>query len=659
VSTGVSPTIYAVDLFCGAGGFSSGLALAAAELGLDLDLLAINHWQVAVETHSKNHPAARHLCQSIETVNPREAVPGGKLNLLLASPECTHFSSARGGKPMSEQRRATPWCILRWLDALDVESVVIENVPEFVTWGPLHPADHKDEKKRDRPVEKDKGKYFRNFVRNLQSLGYRVDWRVLNAADYGAATTRKRLFLLARKTRRPIRWPEPTHGKATGSVQGDLGLSAVRLPWRAAREIIDWELKGESIYERKRPLAPNTLARIMAGLEKFSGLPFIVGAGGPTNGGNPQSVESPLGALLTENHRALCEPFLVVLRNHADGRSLDEPVPALAANGTHVGIAEPFLVGFTHSKRENGCVYSADSPVPCVTTKAEVGIAEPFLVNMKGNSDAADINLPTPTITAGAPHLYAAEPYLVSVNHGPEARVRDLDRPLPAQTGKGTQALIEPFLIGQQSGAVARGVSGPGPTVAGAGAISLVEPFILPHQHGSSGLDNVRSIEVPLPSVTGTSSDMFLADPYLVDFYGERDGQAPRCRSVDDPLTTVAGSRTHGLAQPFLLRYSTKDRQSQSVHEPLGCVDTTDRYALVHPELVRSGQVQGEVVGYLDIRFRMLQPHELAAAMSFPETYTFTGNREQVVKQIGNAVDVSQAKALCGAVLKSFLGVTP
>jgi DNA (cytosine-5)-methyltransferase 1 len=181
--------IYAADLFCGAGGTSQGLVMAANEMDADLTLTAVNHWQVAIDTHSANHPYAQHLCTGLDNVDPRKLVPSGRLNVLCASPECTHFSSARGGKPCSDQSRASAWHILRFAEALYIDNLVIENVREFQSWGPLDVT--------GRPMKSKRGQLFEQFIASLRALGYRVEWRVLNCADYGDPTTRERLFIIA------------------------------------------------------------------------------------------------------------------------------------------------------------------------------------------------------------------------------------------------------------------------------------------------------------------------------------------------------------------------------------------------------------------------------------------------------------------------------
>ena len=276
----------AADLYCGAGGTSSGLAAACTEIGLNLDLVAVNHWDIAIDTHSTNHPDARHYCSTVDSLDPRKVVPGGKLDLMIAAPECCHHSIARGGRPINDQSRASAWHILRWAELLHVNTILIENVREFRNWGPLTT--------RGRPIKSRKGETYLAFLQALRSLGYKVEDRILNAADYGDATTRERLFIIARRGRKNIKWPEPSHAKVQKDNQLlDFGLE----PWRPAKEIIDWSIEGQSIFTRKRPLKPTTIARIVAGLQKFGGVN--------------------------------AEPFLVMLRGTGTVRSVDRPLPTI------------------------------------------------------------------------------------------------------------------------------------------------------------------------------------------------------------------------------------------------------------------------------------------------------------------------------------------
>jgi len=241
------------DLFCGAGGSSSGAIRAIRELGREPVLVAVNHWQIAIDTHTLNHPMARHHCTDLEHAKPRELVPEGRLDLLIASPTCTFHSRARGGRPIHDQQRMDPWHVVRWCTDLRVSRLLVENVPEFIDWGPCS-------LQTGRPMPARKGEYFRAWCAALQAIGFRIDYDVLCCANYGDPTTRERFFLIGRSDRGKLRWPEPTHAK--GGVADLLGA---RARWRAAAEIIDWTIPGKSIFTRKRPLKPNTLRRILAG----------------------------------------------------------------------------------------------------------------------------------------------------------------------------------------------------------------------------------------------------------------------------------------------------------------------------------------------------------------------------------------------------------
>ena len=317
--------IRAVDLFAGAGGTSTGLAQAVVEAGTSLELVAVNHWAVAVETHARNHPWARHLCADLDALNPRQIVPG-QLDILVASPECTHHSTARGGLPIHDQSRASAWCVVRWAEALRPRFVLVENVREFATWGPLT--------LKGRPMKARAGETYRAWVGALESLGYRVSARVLCAADYGDPTTRRRLFVLAYRGKAPAVWPEESHADLG---QRDL-FGGDRKQWRAAREIIDWTIEGRSIFERAKPLAARTLERIADGLRRFGGEePFLLGQ---QSGSVPRQVSRPVPTLATSAAVALIEPFLV--RYHGTGGSepVSRPLPTVTTRD-RFGLVEP------------------------------------------------------------------------------------------------------------------------------------------------------------------------------------------------------------------------------------------------------------------------------------------------------------------------------
>lgn len=354
----------AVDLFCGAGGTSTGVKLAAAAAGVRVDLTAVNHWPIAVETHAANHPEARHLCASLDSLNPRKVI-GGRLDLLWASPECTHHSRARGGKPVNDQSRATAWCVVRWADALRPRWIGVENVQEFEEWAPLGV--------NGKPLKSKKGEVFTAWVNALRALGYRVEWRVLCAADYGAATTRTRLYVLARfdggRKRGPIDWPFDTHA-AIGEAPS---LFGPRQPWRAAREIIDWSIAGKSIFGREKPLAENTLKRIAEGARRFWGVdlqPFMLSMAfdGPT-----LSLDRPVPTLTAQHRLALIQPFVLGQHGGSVARPVSEPIPTLA-QGCAVSVVEPFVLSFYGGST---VLTSTREPLRTVTTKDRHGLVQP------------------------------------------------------------------------------------------------------------------------------------------------------------------------------------------------------------------------------------------------------------------------------------------
>ncbi len=418
------------DLFCGAGGTSTGLVRASRARGIHLDLLAINHWRVAVDTHIRNHPWARHLCADLSSVDPNKAIPGGTLDLLIASPECTHHSIARGGKPCSDQSRASAWHVLHWAERLRIDHILIENVQEFQQWGPLGMD--------NRPIKSRKGETFRAFLAALRSMGFDVEHRILNAADYGDATSRRRLFIQAARDGKRITWPRPTHAGR----------------WRPAREIIDWTLKGESIRNRKRPLAPKTLDRIEAGLKKFGGQAFIAVLRG------------------TDEQR----------QGGSWARSLDKPLPTISAGGIHAAICEPFVLG----QHSGGAPRAVSQPIPTICTESRgIALVQPFLVPMYGERPnqvprTHDINDPVPTIPAsGGGKFGLCEPFIVQYQGGNGSkalRTHSVDAPLPTQPTENRFGLCQPYLVKYYGKSDARPISEPLGTITSLDRFALVEP---------------------------------------------------------------------------------------------------------------------------------------------------------------------------------------
>lgn len=594
------------DLLCGAGGSSTGCARALRELGLDMELVCVNHWPTAIETHKRNHPEARHYVQDIATVRPHLIVPEGHLDLLMASPTCTHHSVARGGKPTSDQQRSDPWHIITWLTELRVKRIIIENVWEFIGWGPVDPVTGK-------PIKSRKGEYFCAWIETLCRLGFEPEWKKLNAADFGDATTRSRFILMARSDGRTVSWPVPTHVRRDAKLAPFAGMHT----WRPAREIIDWSIKGKSIFARKKPLARKTLARIYAGAVKF----------------------------------AWPEPFLVILRNHMAGQSVDGPLPAIAANGNHIGLAQPVIIAAAHgvgaaevdphSRRAK----SVDEPLGTIHAGGgNFAVATPFVIAPGSTGAPRHVDEPLPTITtggAGAPdHVGCARPMLaepfVLNRHGEgrgDTRAHSVEDPAPTASCRGCGYLIEPFVLSRQGGGAPRSIDDPTPTQTAKHSQVLISPY-----YGSGSGETCQTTEQPLPTVTAK------AGFGIVVPVTHSDG-SQRARDVDvDPLPTLTTAHRGELAF-IVAQHGERAGQAPRVHsidEPSPTIAATG-----HVDLI-------EATPHYDILFRMLEPHELAAAMGFNQddaSYDFAGTKTDKIKQIGNAVSVAKMKACVGAIM--------
>ena len=376
-----------VDLFCGAGGASTGLELALSRLKMRHNGLAIDHWAVAVDTMKRNHPDIDTKQMVIEEAVPADMVPGGVVDLLWASPSCTHHSRAKGGKPRSNQLRAQPELVLTWLDQLFVRRIIIENVPEFVEWGPLT--------KDGQTIEKLKGSCFRAWVAAIEARNYAVEWRVVNCADYGDATSRRRFFLKAvRRGCGRIRWPDPTHAE---NPQPD--LFGTLKPWRCVRECLDLTDTGRSIFNRKKPLSRNTLRRIAVGLRKFCGLDFqmdMLGAG-ENDETRVLPMTAPLRTQHTANRTAIVRPFLVKLRNHENAEPIEKPLSTVTFSGAHHALCTPLVMD--HQK--NGKATPTDSPIGAQPTHDRFSLITPLVLGQQGGAAARPIYDPCPTIATG------------------------------------------------------------------------------------------------------------------------------------------------------------------------------------------------------------------------------------------------------------------
>jgi DNA (cytosine-5)-methyltransferase 1 len=671
--------ILVADLLCGAGGSSTGCARALRDLGLEMELVCVNHWPVAIDTHTRNHPEARHYVQDIATVRPHLIVPEGYLDLLMASPTCTHHSVARGGKPTSDQQRSDPWHIITWLTELRVKRIIIENVWEFCGWGPVDPRTGK-------PIKARKGEYFRAWIDTLRRLGFDPEWRKLNAADFGDATTRQRFILMARSDRRTVAWPVPTHRKRDAcKLEFFPGVK----PWRPARDIIDWEIKGKSIFGRKKPLAPKTLARIYAGAVKFKWPePFLVvlrnhiavAAGLMPKPAVPWIEELEVAGLVqpcTPEWEATKPPHPIIVKQNfrRDTQSVDDPAPTIMTEA-RIGLAQPIILA---NRNNNAAKGTAIDPTPCLTTAhgGGIAIAEPVIVNMKGQSTATSVDSPVPTQTSHAAHLYVAEAFVMATGAGAP---RAAGEPLPTITtgGAGSEEregcarpmLVEPFILNRHGEGYgdtrAHSVEDPAPTANCRGAGYLLEPFVLSREGGGAP----RSVEDPTPTQVAKHSHCLIS-PY----YGSGSGET--CQSVVNPLPTVTAKARFGIVVPITHSADNSNRARDVETDPIPTLTTAHRGELafitaqhgerpgqsprVHdieqpaPTICAEGHIDLVIpTEQYDILFRMLEPHELAAAMGFNSdevTYVFAGTKTEKIKQIGNAVSVAKMKACVGAIM--------
>lgn len=400
-----------VDNFAGGGGASTGIEIA---IGRSVDE-AINHDPAAIAMHEANHPETRHWCESVWDVDPIEVAASRPVGLAWFSPDCKHFSKAKGSKPVSKNIRGLAWVAVRWAATVRPRIIMLENVEEFQTWGPLK----KDEKGDYYPEPTKKGHTFNSFVNALKRHGYKVEWKELRACDYGAPTIRKRLFLIARCDGKLIKWPVPTHGP-----QGS-GLT----PYKTAANIIDWSIPCPSIFERKKPLAENTLRRIARGIMKFvinEPNPFIVRIG-QTGFGRDRlqySIDDPLTTITTKAEHLLVSPTLIQMgygeRPGQEPRvlDLDKPVGTITAGGNKFALAAAFLAKH-YGGNYTGAGSGMNDPVSTITTTDHNALVTAQLVTshimtLRNNMIGQDMREPISTITAGGGHHAEVRAFLIA-----------------------------------------------------------------------------------------------------------------------------------------------------------------------------------------------------------------------------------------------------
>ncbi|WP_449544159.1 DNA cytosine methyltransferase [Lelliottia nimipressuralis] len=609
-----------VDNFAGGGGASTGIELA---IGRSVDI-AINHDENAVAMHTTNHPDTLHYCESVFDVNPLVSTAGRPVGLAWFSPDCRHFSKAKGSKPVEKEIRGLAWIVIRWALAVRPRVMMLENVEEFKTWGPLIVS--ADGGQRPDPARA--GETFEAFCGMLSGgipaghpalvecceflgiaadstqtqqlvagLGYAVDHRELRACDFGAPTIRKRFFMVMRCDGVPVTWPQPTHGDPkTPAVQG--GKLA---PWRTAAECIDWSIPAQSIFDRKKPLAENTLKRIARGIQRFvidSASPFIVKCNHTTTKGKydcfrGQALAEPLQTITKTHGYAIAVPHLTKFRTGATGQPVTEPVSTVTAgtsarpggNGHALGIVEAELAPLIARQFGASIGHRADEPSATITAGGG------------GKSQLVSTTL----IQMG----YGERP-------GQEPRVPGLHKPL-------------------------------GTVVAGGGKFGLVAANLVKHFGGNYQGAGV-ALDEPAHTVT-TTDHHGLVTSHLIMLRGTcRDG-----RVVDAPAPGLTAGGLHvGNVETSLATGGYDEHRAAQVLAFLREYCGTDSDGLV--------TVDGVVYRIVDIGMRMLQPAELYRAQGFPEWYIIDQDyrgvkyaKDKQVARCGNAVPPPFAEALVRA----------
>jgi DNA (cytosine-5)-methyltransferase 1 len=471
-----------IDNFAGGGGASTGIEAA---IGRPIDI-AINHDAQALAMHAANHPHTIHLCESVWDVDPIEVTKNQPVGLIWFSPDCKHFSKAKGGKPVEKKIRGLAWVALRWAAKCKPRVIMLENVEEFKTWGRLI-ADDKGNLKPD-PARK--GETFRSFVRQLEGHGYKVEFQEIRASDYGAPTIRKRLFMIARRDGLPIVWPEPTHAKPTRKDLNRGWMTPKRLKLhRTAADCIDWSIPCPSIFERSKPLADATLRRVAKGVMRYvidSGDPFIVPIA-HFNGSNPShdineplrtitahpkggsfalavptlvqtgygerkgqepralNLHAPLGTIVSSQKHAVVAAFLAKHFTGVVGSDLREPI------GTVTSVDHHSLVTASMVKFNTGAVgFRLDEPMHTITaggqqarpgTACTMGVVTSNLVKLRNNCVGQDVREPLHTITSGSGHFAEVRAFLLSY-YGSETGSDSIDEPLRTVTSRERFGLV-------------------------------------------------------------------------------------------------------------------------------------------------------------------------------------------------------------------------
>ena len=593
-----------VDLFAGGGGASAGLAAA---LGRPVDL-AVNHDATAIAVHTANHPNTVHLTEDIWKVDPREATGGAPVDVLWASPDCTHFSRAKGGKPRKKKIRSLAWRVVDWARDVAPRIIFLENVAEFRTWGPLD--------RQGKPIEAKKGMEFRRWLRALKRLGYEVDYRVLDASLYGAPTKRKRLFLVARRDGNPIVWPEPTHGPG-------------RLPLHTAAECIDWSIPCPSIFTRKRPLAEKTLWRIAEGIRRFvldNPEPYIVTIDQQGGTRAETSINSPIATTTTKNRHALVTPSLVEMNACNAPHGVNEPLGVVTSQHNRFNIVAPTLVPRRYTQGEAESTAALRGP----SSRGDLGLEShragerPSSLPEMSNASSVQTLYEKDQAGEGPTGLGFIAPTLVQTGYGERTgqapRVLNIEAPIGTLVDGQKHGLVAAFLakhFSDRSGGFvgAQALDEPAPTVTTKDHNAPVAATLLRFNHDDHGVE----LGAPMPAATAQGNHVAEVRAFLTAFYGT-DGTPGKGQRLDRPARTITARHRLGLVT-----------------------------------------IHGVDYQIVDIGMRMLEPHELGRAQfgRFADRFDLSRakTKSAKVRLIGNSVCPEIVEALVAANASEYAAV--
>ncbi|MGS1115978.1 DNA cytosine methyltransferase [Castellaniella sp. UC4442_H9] len=611
-----------IDNFAGGGGTSTGLEAA---FGRPVDI-AINHDPEALAMHALNHPYTRHLCESVWDVDPIKVTGNQPVGLVWLSPDCKHFSKAKGGTPVEKHIRGLAWIALRWAAKCMPRVIILENVEEFRTWGPLIVG--ADGKFYPDPAKK--GRTFESFVRQLREHGYRVEWHELRASDLDTPTIRKRFFLVARRDGLPIVWPAPT----TGDPETAAVLAGKLKPWRTAAECIDFSIPARSIFGRPRPLAVNTQRRVAKGAWRYvltNPQPFIVGVGGRMGQSPSRPMSKPAQTLTAKADACVAQPVLApFLAGQGGPAYAGKPVPAdrpLGAQTTenHRAVVAPVLAPVIMTNTTGHDSAPPTRPLATATTGGHHAVVAPVITPLRGTQESHlqgdSVQAPASTISASGTHHALVGAHLITIGYGErpgqDARAQEVRGPLGTVVTANKHAIVAAHLThlthhGERAGTTP---DSPLPTVTAAhrGEQAMVAACLEQANGGFYDGDG-RPVPAPMSTITASGTQQRLITAYFIKYYGEGGQWA----GVSEPVHTLTTKARVGLVETIqvpadVLAPELRERARQ-------CAEFFHEHLPEHfPESAEMIILAGWVL--VDITLRMLVPRELYLAQGFPASY--------------------------------------